>query len=84
MKKLDYKTYCLRRLFDYIGVIFLIMLLMFIWQLYRGEISIPFLKPYIIKALNHDDNEYMTSHCLQLSIEWRESQALHSNHRKTH
>ena len=61
MKKLDYKTYCLRRLFDYIGVIFLIMLLMFIWQLYRGEISIPFLKPYIIKALNHDDNEYQVS-----------------------
>ncbi|MBE6452453.1 MAG: DUF3971 domain-containing protein [Alphaproteobacteria bacterium] len=61
MKKLDYKTYRLRKLFDYISVILLIMLLMFIWQLYRGDVSIPFLKPYIIKALNHDNNEYQVT-----------------------
>lgn len=61
MKKLDNKTYRLRKLFDYIGVIFLIMLLMFVWQLYRGSIAVPFLKPYIIKALNHDDSQYQVT-----------------------
>lgn len=61
MKKLDNKTYKLRKLFDYVGVIFLIMLLMFVWQLYRGSIAVPFLKPYIIKALNHDDTEYQVT-----------------------
>ena len=34
---------------------------MFVWQLYRGSISVPFLKPYIIKALNHDDTEYQVT-----------------------
>jgi len=61
MKKLDPKTYRLRRIVDYFGVILLIMLLMFIWQLYRGSIMVPFLKPYIIKALNHDDAEYQVT-----------------------
>lgn len=61
MKKLNNKTYRLRKLFDYIGVIFLIMLLMFVWQLYRGAIAVPFLKPYIIKALNHDNGEYQVT-----------------------
>ena len=61
MKKLDNRTYRLRKVFDYIGVIFLVMLLMFIWQLYRGSITVPFLKPYIIKALNHDDTAYQVT-----------------------
>ena len=61
MKKLNVRTYRLHRLVDYIGVIFLIALLMFIWQLYRGPIAIPFLKPYIIKALNHDDAQYQVT-----------------------
>lgn len=61
MKKLDLKTYKLHKLADYIGVIFLITLLVFIWQLYRGPIAIPFLKPYIIKALNHDDSEFQVT-----------------------
>ena len=61
MKKLDNRKYRLRRIFDYIGVIFLITLLLFIWQLYRGAIAVPFLKPYIIKALNHDDTEYQVT-----------------------
>ncbi len=61
MKKLDTKTYRLRKLFDYVGVIFLVMLLILIWQLYRGSITVPFLKPYIIKALNHDDTEYQVT-----------------------
>ena len=61
MKKLNNRTYRLRKVFDYIGVIFLVMLLIFIWQLYRGSITVPFLKPYIIKALNHDDTEYQVT-----------------------
>ena len=61
MKKLDVKAYKLHKLADYIGVIFLVMLLLFIWQLYRGPIAMPFLKPYIIKALNHDDTEYQVT-----------------------
>ncbi len=61
MKKLDQKTYRLRRIFDYLGVASLILLLLFIWQLYRGEVMVPFLKPYIIKALNHDNTEYQVS-----------------------
>lgn len=61
MKKLDNRKYRLRRIFDYIGVVFLITLLLFIWQLYRGSIAVPFLKPYIIKALNHDDTEYQVT-----------------------
>ena len=39
-------------------VVLLAVLLLFIWQLYRGSISLPFLKPYIIRALNHDDADY--------------------------
>lgn len=61
MKKLDGKTYKLHKLADYIGVIFLVLLLLFIWQLYRGPVAVPFLKPYIIKALNHDDSEYQVT-----------------------
>ena len=41
--------------------VFLVLLLLFIWQLYRGPVAVPFLKPYIIKALNHDDAEYQVT-----------------------
>lgn len=61
MKKLDPKIYRLRKIMDFTGVIFLVLLLMFIWQLYRGPIEVPFLKPYIIKALNHDDSQYQVT-----------------------
>lgn len=61
MKKLDTKTYKLHRLLDYTGVILLVLLLLLIWQLYRGPISMPFLKPYIIKALNHEDTQYQVT-----------------------
>lgn len=61
MKKLDIKTYRLQKLVDYTGVVLLVLLLLFIWQLYRGPIAMPFLKPYIIKALNHDDAEYQVT-----------------------
>ena len=58
MKKVSNKLYKARKIMDYTGVVFLVLLLLFIWQLYRGPVAVPFLKPYIIKALNHDDSEY--------------------------
>ena len=56
MKKISSRDYAIRKIADFAGVILLVGLLLFIWQLYRGSIAIPFLKPYIVKALNHDDN----------------------------
>lgn len=61
MKKLDPRIYRIRKLMDFTGVILLALLLLFIWQLYRGPIAVPFLKPYIIKALNHDDSQYQVT-----------------------
>lgn len=61
MKKLDPRIYKIRKLMDFTGVILLALLLLFIWQLYRGPIAVPFLKPYIIKALNHDDSQYQVT-----------------------
>lgn len=55
MKKVSTKTYILQRVLDYVGVAFLGVLLLFIWQLYRGPIEVPFLKPYIMQALNQDN-----------------------------
>ena len=46
---------------DFAGVVLLVGLWLFVWQLYRGSISLPFLKPYIIRALNHDDSDYQVS-----------------------
>jgi len=61
MKKVSTKLYITQKVIDYIGVVFLGLLLLFIWQLYRGPIELPFLKPYIIRALNHDEAEYQVS-----------------------
>ncbi len=61
MKKLAPGQYKLYRLLDYFGVALLMALLILIWQLYRGAIGVPFLKPYIIKALNHDDSQYQVT-----------------------
>ncbi len=61
MKKLSPKIYKIRKIMDFTGVIFLVLLLLFIWQLYRGPIAVPFLKPYIIKALNRDDSQYQVT-----------------------
>ncbi len=61
MKKLSNRSYKIHKITDFIGVILLVCLLLFIWQLYRGSISLPFLKPYIIKALNHDDTDYQVT-----------------------
>ncbi|MFV0627147.1 MAG: AsmA-like C-terminal domain-containing protein [Alphaproteobacteria bacterium] len=52
------KKYLARRITDYVGTIIFACLLLFFWQLYRSPIPLPFLKPYIVKALNHDSQEY--------------------------
>lgn len=61
MKKISSRNYTIRKIADFTGVIILVGLLLFIWQLYRGSIAIPFLKPYIVKALNHDDTDYQVT-----------------------
>lgn len=61
MKKVSTRLYITQKVIDYIGVVFLCLLLLFIWQLYRGPIELPFLKPYMIRALNHDDAEYQVT-----------------------
>jgi len=61
MRKNRIKAYKRHKLIDFIGVFCLICILLFVWQLYRGPIAIPFLKPYIIKALNHDDADYQVT-----------------------
>jgi len=57
MKKVSNKAYIFQKIIDYLGVVFLGILLLFIWQLYRGPIEVPFLKPYIMQALNNDTSE---------------------------
>lgn len=58
MKKLSNKNYKLHKMADFTSVVLLVGLLLFIWQLYRGSIALPFLKPYIISALNQDNTDY--------------------------
>ena len=52
------KGYYFRKFLDYLGVTFLLAVLYFLWVLYQGPLSVPFLKPYIIKALNSEQNQY--------------------------
>ncbi|MDR1694571.1 MAG: DUF3971 domain-containing protein [Lactobacillaceae bacterium] len=52
------KKYIIRRITDYLGALILVFVILFIWQLYRSPMPLPFLKPYIIKALNHDNADY--------------------------
>lgn len=61
MKKLSNRSYTLRKIADFAGVVLLVGFLLFIWQLYRGSIALPFLKPYIVRALNHDDTDYQVT-----------------------
>ena len=61
MKKISSRNYTIRKIADFTGVIILVGLLLFVWQLYRGSIALPFLKPYIIRALNHEDNNYQVT-----------------------
>ena len=55
MKKVSSRKYKMIKTLDYIGVAFLLVILFGFWELYRGPISVPFLKPYIIQALNPED-----------------------------
>lgn len=55
------KKYKTTKILDYFGVAFLSLLLLFIWQLYKGPIAVPFLKPYIIQALSTEDETYQVS-----------------------
>lgn len=57
MKKVSTRAYVFQKVLDYLGVAFLGILLLFIWQLYRGPIEVPVLKPYIMQALNNDSSE---------------------------
>ena len=61
MKKISGKAYYLRKTADYMGVGLLLFLLYFLWVLYKGPLSVDFLKPYIIKAINSQDTEYSMS-----------------------
>ena len=54
MKKVSNRLYLARKIFDYAILVLLIIFLLFLWQLYRGPIAVPFLKPYIVAALNPD------------------------------
>lgn len=57
MKKVSNRLYFARKIFDYALLVLLVIFLLFLWQLYRGPISVPFLKPYIVAALNPDADE---------------------------
>ncbi|MBO7556756.1 MAG: AsmA-like C-terminal domain-containing protein [Alphaproteobacteria bacterium] len=54
MKKVSSRLYFARKVFDYTILVILLVFLLFVWQLYKGPISVPFLKPYILAALNPD------------------------------
>ena len=58
MKKISSKHYILKKTMDYFMVGMFIVVLLFMWTLYKGPISIPYLKPYIVEALNYDESEY--------------------------
>ncbi len=54
MKKVSNRLYLAHKIFNYTMLALLVVFLLFLWQLYRGPISAPFLKPYIIAALSHN------------------------------
>ena len=58
MKKISEKTYYMRKTADYLGVALLHSLLYLLWVLYQGPLSVPFLKPYIMQALNSEEAEF--------------------------
>lgn len=58
MKKLSPQSYFFRKAIDFFMVGMLVVVLLFFWTLYKGPISVPYLKPYIIQALNYDESDY--------------------------
>jgi hypothetical protein len=61
MKKLSARTYLMKKILDFFIVGIFLLLLLFIWTLYKGPVSVPYLKPYIIQALNYDESDYNIS-----------------------
>lgn len=59
MKKLSGTSYFFRKLSDFLGVAVLLSILFALWILYKGPLSVPFLKPYIIEAISSGDQEYV-------------------------
>lgn len=59
MKKISEKTYYMRKVADFLGVAVLLSILYALWVLYKGPLSVPFLKPYIIEAINSNDDYVM-------------------------
>lgn len=58
MKKLSPQLYFLRKTLNFFMVGMFVVLLLFMWTLYKGPVSVPYLKPYIIQALNYDESDY--------------------------
>ncbi len=61
MTKEKVRKYRIGKILDYLGVALLGLLLLLVWQLYKGPIEVPYLKPYIVKALNSDEANYQIS-----------------------
>lgn len=58
MKKISARTYFFKKMFDCFMVGLFVIFLLLMWTLYKGPISVPYLKPYIVQALNYDENDY--------------------------
>ena len=58
MKKLSARAYFFKKMFDCFMAGLFVVLLLFFWTVYKGPVSVPYLKPYIVQALNYDENEY--------------------------
>lgn len=58
MKKISARAYFFKKMFDCFMVGIFIVFLLLIWTLYKGPVSVPYLKPYIVQALNYDENDY--------------------------
>lgn len=59
MKKLSGTSYFFRKLSDFLGVAVLLSILYALWVLYKGPLSVPFLKPYIIEAIGSEQEGYV-------------------------
>lgn len=59
MKKISARAYFFKKMFDCFMAGLFIVFLLFMWKLYKGPISVPYLKPYIVQALNYDENDYV-------------------------
>jgi len=58
MKKISARAYFFKKMIDWFFVGLFIIFLLLMWTLYKGPISVPYLKPYIVQALNYDENDY--------------------------